>query len=220
MPKRGRSDGQKYQYTKNPAAITHFLKTMLYMFIAVSITPFVTNIIQLNLLSSVLVTEADVIANSARLQLVIIQSLIVFIVTGAVFLFWIYRANVNCHGFGAKNMRFSPRWSIGYFFIPILNLFEPYLAMKEIWRVSTDPAAWRQEKGSALVVWWWVFWLITLCTFVTSLIPMNVASKEAVQTLTVVALLTSVTDILHGIVALLLVTAIYKKQEELVRPDS
>ena len=189
------------------------------MFIAVSITSFITNTIQLRLLNSVLVTEEEVIANNARQQLVIIQSLIVFVVTGIVFLFWIYRANVNCHGFGAKNMRFSPRWSIGYFFIPILNLFEPYLAMKEIWQVSTDPTAWRQEKGSALLGWWWGLWLITLGTYLTSLIPMNVASSEAMQTLTVVSVLTSVTDILHGVFALLLVTAIYRKQEELVTTD-
>ncbi len=222
MVKRKSSDGQKYQYTKDPNALTQFLKTMLYMFIAVRILGFADATIQVNFFMGVLLNNVEAIAIAARQQLVFIQYLIVIILTGIVFLLWIYRTSLNCHGFGTKGMRFSPRWSIGYFFIPILNLFEPYLAMKEIWRVSTDPVEWRQEKGSTLLTWWWVLWLITLLSFLaylTSFLTPMEASLETMQALSLAAACTSAIDIFSGIAALLLVTAIYRKQEELVKAD-
>ena len=222
MVKRKSSDGQQYQYTKDPATMTQFLKTMLYMFIAVSILGFVSSIVQVNFLMGVVLNEVEGIATAARQQLVFIQYLIVFVLTGIVFLLWIYRTSLNCHGFGVKGMRFSPRWSIGYFFIPILNLFEPYLAMKEIWRVSTDPAAWRLEKGSALLTLWWALWLITLLSFLASLTSFITAievSLETMRALSIAATLTSAIDICTGIAALLLVTIIHRKQEELVKAN-
>jgi len=71
------------------------------------------------------------------------------------FLVWVYRANLNCHGFGARSMQFSPGWSVGWYFIPFLNLYYPYQAMKEIWKASKNPQNWQRETGSGLVGWWW-----------------------------------------------------------------
>lgn len=42
-----------------------------------------------------------------------------------VFLCWVYRANYNCRQWGAAGMRFTPGWSVGWFFVPIMNLFRP-----------------------------------------------------------------------------------------------
>ncbi|MDA7888799.1 DUF4328 domain-containing protein, partial [Akkermansiaceae bacterium] len=71
-----------------------------------------------------------------------------FVVTGIVFLAWVRRANINSRGFGAANMNFSPGWSIGFYFIPILNLFKPFQAMKEILFVSRDAKRWGYaERG-------------------------------------------------------------------------
>jgi len=52
---------------------------------------------------------------------------------GVIFLRWIYRTNKNLHVLSSEHMTFSPGWSLGWYFIPVANLFKPYQAMKEIW---------------------------------------------------------------------------------------
>jgi len=218
MPRRKKTPGrQKYRYTKNPTSLTRFLKAMLLIGVTVSIISLISNFLQLNLLSSPTFSQVEADANDARQQIIFMLSWIIFILTGITFLLWVYRANLNCHGFDAQGMRFSPGWSVGYFFIPVFNLFEPYFAMKEIWQVSTDPTEWRREMGGPLIGWWWALWLISLLILALSfLLPTDVASIDALRNMTMLSVTSSFTDILLFIVALLLVSAIYNKQEELV----
>lgn len=78
------------------------------------------------------------------------------ILLGVTFLRWIYRANKNLHTLSSEPMRFSPGWSIGWYFIPIANLFKPYQAMKEIWTVTH-----RGALHGGLLGWWWFFWIVS-----------------------------------------------------------
>ena len=84
---------------------------------------------------------------------------LIAIVTGVVFLMWIYRANEKARSQGAKGMTFTPGWSVGYYFIPILNLWKPYQAMQEIWQASKNPILWASQKPSTLLPVWWGAWL-------------------------------------------------------------
>jgi hypothetical protein len=92
----------------------------------------------------------------------------VFVATAIVFLMWTHRAHRNLPALGAERLKFSPGWAVGYFFIPILNLFRPYQVMCEIWRES-DPARlpMRDEtsgitkvSSTAVVGLWWSFSLL------------------------------------------------------------
>jgi hypothetical protein len=47
----------------------------------------------------------------------------------------IYRTNVNAPTFN-DGMSVTPGWAIGWFFVPVANLFKPYQAMKETWIAS------------------------------------------------------------------------------------
>ena len=152
---------REYSFSKDPTPLTKFLKNMLLISLAVSVLSLISNSMQMNLLSTGTFSQAAAEANDSREQFMNILYLITFIITGITFLKWIHRANLNCHGFGAQGMEFTPSWSIGYYFIPILNLYKPYEAMKEIWKVSTNPTNWQNETGSSLVGWWWALWLIS-----------------------------------------------------------
>src|SRR5690625_4693899 len=68
---------------------------------------------------------ADGEASDQRQDIVGIIYLIVFLVSGFLILRWIHRMNHNARQFGAENMIFTPGWSIGYYFIPILALWKP-----------------------------------------------------------------------------------------------
>ena len=74
---------------------------------------------------------------------------------------WIYLANSNAHALGAEGMQFTPAWAIGWYFVPLANLWKPYQAMKEIWQASATGTDWREVKAPALLRWWWGFWLLS-----------------------------------------------------------
>ncbi|RUO34082.1 hypothetical protein CWE14_06485 [Aliidiomarina soli] len=103
--------------------------------------------------------EADGAANDYRQSLVGFLFLIIFAVSGFMILRWIHRANHNARALGANNMRFSPGWSIGFYFIPVLALWKPYQAMKEIWQASKKPSDWESQYTSGIVQLWWLVWL-------------------------------------------------------------
>lgn len=77
------------------------------------------------------------------------------------FSLWLYRAHRNLSAFGARGLRFTPGWAVGWLFVPIFWFFRPAQVMDEIWRAS-DPQwgrdadnSWRQRPGSLLVPMWW-----------------------------------------------------------------
>ncbi|WP_432797363.1 DUF4328 domain-containing protein [Poriferisphaera sp. WC338] len=87
-----------------------------------------------------------------------------FLVSVVMFCMWVFRANKNAQAMKVKGMDYSAGWCVGWFFIPIANLWKPYQAVQEIWRAS-DPFVYVKggEMGkfnSSLVSWWWAFWIL------------------------------------------------------------
>jgi hypothetical protein len=84
-----------------------------------------------------------------------------YIATVVMFCVWTYRVNANIHALGAANLRFTPGWAVGWYFVPIANLWKPYQVMKEIWRASKNPSGWQDEASSSIVGWWWFWWIVS-----------------------------------------------------------
>ena len=85
-------------------------------------------------------------------------------------LIWAYGASRNLEVLGALGQRFSPGWVVGWWFIPIFNLFRPYQVVAEIWRGSDpemvgEPVNWKRGPTSALLGWWWVLFLMSVYTW-------------------------------------------------------
>ncbi|PZO78918.1 MAG: hypothetical protein DI629_10945 [Mesorhizobium amorphae] len=81
---------------------------------------------------------------------------LVVVVTAAI---WIRRANMAARALGAQNLRFTPNWAIGWYFVPLANLFMPFRAMAEIWRASGGAPDWKNEALPSFFAGWWGFWL-------------------------------------------------------------
>ena len=81
--------------------------------------------------------------------------------TAILVLSWIYRANYNARQLGAADMRFTPGWAVGWYFVPIAWFWMPYLAMREIWRASVNPSDWATTPVWPLLRWWWGLWIVT-----------------------------------------------------------
>jgi hypothetical protein len=79
----------------------------------------------------------------------------VYVVTAIVFCVWIVRAQKNVWAFGYPQ-EITPGWAVGWFFIPVANLWKPYQAMKALW-LSSVP----DRSHAPLLPIWWTFWLLS-----------------------------------------------------------
>lgn len=84
----------------------------------------------------------------------------IFLTTVILVLTWIHRANHNARQLGAADMRFTPGWAVGWYFVPIAWFWKPFQAMKEIWHASADSADWQGKPAPGLLRWWWILWIV------------------------------------------------------------
>jgi hypothetical protein len=87
-------------------------------------------------------------------------NLAAMVVVGVLVLKWIYRTNRNAHAL-ADGLQISPPWAVGWYFVPIGNLWKPFQAMRETWQVSADPKGWSSVAVPGLLRWWWGLWLVS-----------------------------------------------------------
>jgi Domain of unknown function (DUF4328) len=141
------------------------LKLFLYLGIALAAVSLGSQLLELQLLNemkaggSVAPGAAD--GNDLRQQVVAVLRLVNLVVVVVLFCIWIYRASYNARQLGATDMRFSPGWAVGWYFIPIANLWKPYQAMCEIWQASANPAHWQQQPRGPILPLWWTFFLLS-----------------------------------------------------------
>lgn len=119
------------------------------------------------LVGDAFVSDAEIETSDSRQALIGIVQLTLGIVSGIAFLVWTYRARKSLDALGVRGMRFSLGWSVGWFFVPIANLWKPYQAITEIWRAS-DPErdannaeGWRDAHVPQLFLAWWGIFLIS-----------------------------------------------------------
>jgi hypothetical protein len=81
-----------------------------------------------------------------------------FLVTGILFITWLYRAHRSDRMYPAA-LRHGSGWAIGGWFVPILGLWRPLQMVNDVRRgaVGIDPG-----RGGALVGWWWTTYLAVL----------------------------------------------------------
>ncbi|MEY2512712.1 MAG: hypothetical protein QOJ89_70 [bacterium] len=109
---------------------------------------------------------AEVQTADDRTTLVAMLSLGALVATGIAFVAWFFRAYVNIERLGARDLRATKGWSIGAWFVPLLNLVRPKQIMDDIWRAS-DPAlpagelrGWQRAAVPGLLHGWWAAFLI------------------------------------------------------------
>ena len=206
---------------KDSSSLTNWVKYMLYAQIAVAIISMGSNFLEYQLLSDyqngVYTSQEQAVvdgeASDQRQQIVGLIYLAVFIVSGFLILRWIHRANYNARQLGAKDMEFTPGWSIGYYFIPILTLWKPFQAMKEIWKASHKPANWSTENAGSILGLWWFLWIVT--NMLGQAVFRMSTGTEELQELMNLNIITQVSDALAiplALVTLSIINSIYQAQ--------
>ncbi len=87
---------------------------------------------------------------------------LILILNSILFLVWLYLAASNVRALGARRLDYTPGWTVGWFFVPFVNLVKPCLAIQEIWMTSHDPSQRRVCASHWPVLVWWVLRLATL----------------------------------------------------------
>lgn len=161
------ADSGQYPF-RDSSGLTRWTRSLLYAQIFVSVIALFSGYLEYDFLIGVRdgvfesqeTAEAAAAASDSRQSIVGMVQLLVYIVAGILILRWIHRANWNARAFGAQNLQFTPGWSIGWYFVPVFNLWKPYHAMSEIWKATAAPAAWQTQSVPALVGLWWLLWIV------------------------------------------------------------
>lgn len=79
---------------------------------------------------------------------------------------WLRRAHRNVRSFGVEQMK-SKEWEcIWGWIVPVANFVTPPTVMQEVWKASNpeilDSVAWKEQKNSKLVVFWWSMFLLSV----------------------------------------------------------
>jgi uncharacterized membrane protein len=94
------------------------------------------------------------------IALLSLLNVLLYIITAVIFLRWVYLAHKNLRDLGGRYLSCSPGWAVGSFFIPVISLWAPYQAMRDLAKASRSPARWDLEDTPPLVVGWWALWLL------------------------------------------------------------
>lgn len=212
-----------FEDVKDPSGLTRWLKFLLVANVLILLAAIWSGWVEIQLLNDIssgqVISEIDADANDYRQSLLGATQFLLFVITGIFFLRWVYRANSNVRQLGAKGMKFSPGWSVGYFFIPVLNFWKPYQAMKEIWKASSNPKNWTSESVGLVLGFWWMLWIASTvlghAAFRTSLQAKKVHEIILSSELTFASDLISVPLFL---VAIYIVSRIYRMQMRKMGP--
>ncbi len=140
---------------------------------------------QYALLASAPYSMDAALANDRRQQVVALLSVLAVLVALVAFFVWLFRAKKRVVALGMEGGEYSPGLTVGSFFIPFLNLYLPFAAVRELWQSSRAPRNWKEQPSSALVGCWWAVWVVNaLMGAVVGLVMKNSAGLEELKTAT------------------------------------
>lgn len=144
-----------------------------------------------------------------------------------VFCMWIYRAHDNLELLGVEGRQYTSGWAVGYFFVPILNLYRPLQVMQEIWKAS-DPQVppgsqeWRNNPNSALAGFWWAFWLISsIANNISIRVALSAApSLDDLRMEARVEIFADATALVAGLLLILIIQRIMSRQVRMLGQEA
>lgn len=83
-----------------------------------------------------------------------------FVVIALLFLRLLYKAAQQAKGFAVPFTTVSPGWAVGYWFIPIMNLYRPLQVLKALFQACAQEAGEaKPAAGEQLLSAWWALFI-------------------------------------------------------------
>jgi len=159
-------------------------------------------------------TQTEGAANAQRVVAVAGGTVLLRVVTFFVFGRWIVLAHRNLDALGAHYLEYRPGWAVGWFFIPIANLWKPFQAMRSLWRNSHSVHRADIQQDTWVLPAWWTLWLIFLVMGnISQSVSRNAQGIDDYRAITLAALAGGVVDVLLCAVASILVTRTWRAQD-------
>lgn len=206
---------------KSLKTLTKWIRYVLYSQIFIAILSIIFGFLERQLLSAYqegLYASIEEAFADGEVAIVLLQgagiaSLVAFMASAILIIKWTYRANYNARQLGAINMSYTPAWSIGYYFIPVFNLWKPYLAMKEIWMVSKKLFDGKLTKTPVFLPIWWGLWLISNILN-QSIFRLSASAQQLseLMNLNMLSQISNLLDIPLALVTLVIINSIYRMQ--------
>ncbi len=169
-------------------------------------------------------------ASDARQAMIGILQTVALIGSGVFFLLWFRIAHRNLSALGEQELKYSPGWAVGGFFVPFLNLVRPMQVMREVWHGSNpdpdepaSPLEWPQHRNALgtpdhVRLWWGSYVVMTILGQIALRMASSLAREpaptvEALQAITLTELFEDGVTVASGIITLLLVKRITDWQE-------
>lgn len=83
--------------------------------------------------------------------------LLAFLVTGFVFLRWLWQMRVNAEALAPRGHRMKRGWTTGAWLVPVACFFLPKRIINDIWAASSPPD--RPRRTDALLTSWWLLFV-------------------------------------------------------------
>ena len=150
-------------------------------------------------------------------QLVVNWTLIgLSMVAGITWLMWVHRATANLRLAGSGASRFTPGWAVGWYFVPILNLFRVWQVMQDLAGRSAEgndrPVGPRSESG--LVGAWWAMFVFSRC--IGRYVDHAIVKAETLSEVSRATRLSVFSDVL-GVVSAVLAWVVVRRIDRLQR---
>ena len=155
----------------NPASITTFILILLVLNVLLDALgvyadlqqAFVIQNIQAGAYETEEAQQAAAEAVDTMAELVALPQTIATFALGIVFLVWTYRVCKNAHCLSLNRLANTPGWAVGWYFVPIANLWKPYYALSEAYIESHNSNYSHPRAGEApLLLLWWGVHIITV----------------------------------------------------------
>jgi hypothetical protein len=192
---------------------TNVLVWMLCIGVVIALLSLWSFWLQLDLLSRSF-SAAEGTSNAIRVGSVTGLSGLLTIATFVVFGRWIVLAHRNLPALGAQYLEYRPGWAVGWFFIPIANLWKPFQAMRSLWRYSHSVQQPDLQDSTWVLPVWWTLWLVS--SFLGNYLMRSSWSAKTVEALTSSTqgfIANSLIDVFQFVIAVILVRRIWKAQE-------
>jgi uncharacterized protein DUF4328 len=103
----------------------------------------------------------------------ILPYIVVDVLALALFFVWMNRIYQKLPGLGARDLQGSPGGAVGWWFVPIANLYKPFQYLREIWRaltpgLTTNDSSSRAKVSGGTIVG--ALWTLAILTFALGLV--------------------------------------------------
>lgn len=209
---------------KNNSTRGNILKVIFYLLLGVSIVSMYSNIVQYMLLQSAkngeTITMDVANANDMRQAVVSSINVLLLLLSSIFFLVWLYRAYDNLYKLGVYGLSCTPGWAIGYWFIPIVSLYKPYVVVNEVWEETQDHILPKNEKGniersSIVGLWWFLYIFNIICSYVVTIFLSGHSSIDGLMYLTGGLIFSNSITIILKIVTLVMINKLVQFEKKL-----